>query len=442
MSDQGRLQAKLDRSQLRRYREVFPAVHVAPLGKRRSKVQIGGCQADVEAQRSDEFKKGQRVTVVQSSAGGGATILDGPPGVEGPTIQGQPARVTGISFEPPPPAGIPPTGPLIISWDFGTPLTLTRTLFTEIPEPVVNSPILSQTVNLLTTSGSVMVQGMKQASMLVMSGNDFALDTIQEIAYADLNNELGRYELVTNGTDIGGDARHSIFPPTELNTEIYWVEIVDSGSNFKFNLCRVQPGSINTSKVVDRTITRAKTEISTMFTVQDLHFPIMNPSFTNTFSVLFIFGGRWHMFGALRWYNGTAYVTDPFQAIFEGPGPPGDEFSVGPIPGDLQHPNGVLLPGIIDGNRSAMEETIFPQTGSYNMRLNDTLILDPIWASFDGLQNCSIESLNGSLMVTTLSGGRRILRGDPEGSDLTEFIRWDGSAAPGNHAHGLWLSES
>ena len=443
MSDQGRLQSKLDQSQLRRYREVFPAVHVAPLGKRRSKVKIGGCLVDVEAQRSDEFKKGQRVTVVQSSGGGGATILDGPPGVEGPSIQGQAARVTGISFEPPPPAGIPPVGPLVISWDFGTPLTLTATRFTELPAPVVNPPISSQTVELLTTSGFVMVQGMKQASMLIMSGNNFALDTIQEIAYADLNNELGRYQLVTNGTDIGGDARHSIFPPTELNSEIYWVELDDLGSDFRFRLCRVQPGSINTSKIVDHTITRNKTEVSDEFTVQDLHFPIMNPSFTNTFSILFIVNGRWHMFGALRWYNGTSYVTDPFQAIFESPGAPGiDDFSVGPLP-PLQHPNGVLLPGIIDGNRSAMEESFFPQIGSYNMRLNEALNLDDAtWAAFNSPQNCSIESLNGLFMVTQLSGSQVILRGDPEGSDFSELVRLDMGAVPGFKAHGLWLSES
>jgi len=118
--------------------------------------------------------------------------------------------------------GIPPFGPHLFSFEFGTPIQFTRTLFDDVPwvsgPLIVNQPVLggSQTINLASTGGVNRVQafGTRQATVLVMSGggniNITGYNTLQEFSYGDLENEHGRFSLVLGDLPNIGGGMHNI----------------------------------------------------------------------------------------------------------------------------------------------------------------------------------------------------------------------------------------
>lgn len=293
MSDQGRLQAKLDRSQLRRYREVFPAVHVAPLGKRRSKVQIGGCQADVEAQRSDEFKKGQRVTVVQSSAGGGATILDGPPGVEGPIIQGEPVRVKGQAFLPPVPQEVvglhftldddPPT---IFAFEYdqatGAPLAL-----------IMSTPALAGSDD---TSG-MRATGIGAGNFVVTHARPFLGFGRDYIMLINARTGL-RSTYLWPVPPAPNGSRYKISNVAIKDGDVYWVELeFDNGLNeHTWELMRA-PGGLVAAAAIEETFTLSNTTLDPG-TVEDIHIRSDNLLFFDSST------STWLYDTLVRWWEG------------------------------------------------------------------------------------------------------------------------------------------
>ena len=302
MSDAGRLQALLDQSQKRRYREVFQAFHVAPLGKRRSTVRIGGCQVDVEAQRADDFKKGQRVTVVQSSAGGGATILDGPPGVQGPIIQGPVVRVKGKGFVPPVPQEVvglhftldddPPT---IFAFEYdqatGAPLEL-----------IMSTPALPGSHDL---SGMV-ATGFGSGNFVVshafppVIGSGFGRDYLMLInARTGL---LSSY--VWPQPPNPNAARFKISNPAVKDGDVYWVELeFDNGANeHTWELMRATGGVVGAGAVED-SFTLSNTTIDPG-TVEDLFIrDEAGPPFFDEAS------STWEYDVFVRWWIGNQFIA-------------------------------------------------------------------------------------------------------------------------------------